>query len=234
MGVLLSLSSFLALSVLSLKSIHIYIWHISTHPKSSTINLHSTCTVQYDKPTQYKNSCPCTLSKPSESGTWSDQKLPADARTFCRTLRTERNRHLSVLSSPHRKVTAWVGGSAAFGKSGYKHIKTHGTYHGQLQTLYIPSQLHREARSHAAPCRRAVRSTHASLAAARWPMPAAWRCRKKMVLVQLARTWTEWHCNSFTDLIDGMELWDWNVANKKIWSRSRLAKSLHSQKVSVT
>jgi len=29
-----------------------------------------------------------------------------------------------------------------------------------------------------------------------------------------------------------MELWDWSVANKEFWSR--LAKSLHSQKVSVT
>jgi len=29
-----------------------------------------------------------------------------------------------------------------------------------------------------------------------------------------------------------MELWDWNVANKDFWSR--LAKSLHSQEVSVT
>jgi len=29
-----------------------------------------------------------------------------------------------------------------------------------------------------------------------------------------------------------MELWDWNIANKDFWSR--LAKSLHSQKVSVT
>jgi len=29
-----------------------------------------------------------------------------------------------------------------------------------------------------------------------------------------------------------MELWDWNVANKDLWSR--LAKSLHSPKVSVT
>jgi len=43
---------------------------------------------------------------------------------------------------------------------------------------------------------------------------------------------TEWSCNSFTDLIDEMELWDWNVANKDFCSR--LAKSLHSQKVSVT
>jgi len=55
---------------------------------------------------------------------------------------------------------------------------------------------------------------------------------QKIMLAQLARTLTEWHCNSFTDLIDEMELWDWNVANKDFWSR--LAKSLHSQKVSVT
>jgi len=55
---------------------------------------------------------------------------------------------------------------------------------------------------------------------------------KQSILAQLARTLTEWHCNSFTDLIDKMELWDWNVANKDFWSR--LAKSLHSQKLSVT
>jgi len=54
----------------------------------------------------------------------------------------------------------------------------------------------------------------------------------QIMLAQLARTLTEWHCNSFTDLIDEMELWDWNVANKDFWSR--LAESLHSQKVSVT
>jgi len=42
---------------------------------------------------------------------------------------------------------------------------------------------------------------------------------------------TEWHCNSFTDLIDEMELWYWNVENKGFCSR--LAKSLHSQKVSI-
>ena len=52
------------------------------------------------------------------------------------------------------------------------------------------------------------------------------------MLAQLARTWTEWHCNPFTDLIGEMEPWDWNVANEDLWSR--LAKSLHSQKVSVT
>ena len=55
---------------------------------------------------------------------------------------------------------------------------------------------------------------------------------KEIMLAQLAHTLTERHCNSFTDLIDEMELWDWNVANKDFWSR--LAKLLHSQKVSVT
>ena len=52
------------------------------------------------------------------------------------------------------------------------------------------------------------------------------------MLAQVARTLTEWHCNSFTDLIDDIELWDWNIAIKDFLSR--LAKSLHSQKVSVT
>jgi len=52
------------------------------------------------------------------------------------------------------------------------------------------------------------------------------------MLAQLACTLTEWHCNSFTDMIDEIELWDWVVANKDFWSR--LAKSLHSQKVPVT
>jgi len=52
------------------------------------------------------------------------------------------------------------------------------------------------------------------------------------MLAQLARTLTEWHCNSFTDLTDEMELRDCNVANKDFWSR--LAKLLHSQNVSAT
>jgi len=55
---------------------------------------------------------------------------------------------------------------------------------------------------------------------------------KKHMLAQLACTLTEWQCNSFTGMIDKMELWDWNVATKDFWSR--LAKSLYSQKVSVT
>jgi len=52
---------------------------------------------------------------------------------------------------------------------------------------------------------------------------------EKVMLAQLASTLTEWHCNSFTDLIDEMELWDWNVTNKDFWSR--LAKSLQSKSV---
>jgi len=63
-------------------------------------------------------------------------------------------------------------------------------------------------------------------------MHAARTCRQKIMQAQLARTLTEWYFNSFTDMIDEMELWDWNVANKDFWSR--LAKSLHSQKMSVT
>jgi len=43
---------------------------------------------------------------------------------------------------------------------------------------------------------------------------------------------TERHCILFTDLIDEVELWNWNEANKDFWSR--LAKSLHSQNVAVT
>jgi len=52
------------------------------------------------------------------------------------------------------------------------------------------------------------------------------------MLAQLARTLTGWHCNSFTDLINKIDLWDWDVAYQYFWSR--LAKSLHSQKMSVT
>jgi len=55
---------------------------------------------------------------------------------------------------------------------------------------------------------------------------------KTIMLAQFALTLTEWHCKSFTDLIYEMELWDWNVENEDFWSR--LAKSLHSPKVSVT
>ena len=31
---------------------------------------------------------------------------------------------------------------------------------------------------------------------------------KKIMVAQLARILEEWHCNSFTDLIDEMELWE--------------------------
>jgi len=36
----------------------------------------------------------------------------------------------------------------------------------------------------------------------------------------------EWHCNTFTDLLNEMELWDWNVANKDFWSRWAKSKSV--------
>jgi len=52
------------------------------------------------------------------------------------------------------------------------------------------------------------------------------------MLAQLARILTKWQCKSFFDLIEEMELWDWNRENKGFWSQ--LAQSLHSQKVSVT
>ena len=52
------------------------------------------------------------------------------------------------------------------------------------------------------------------------------------MLAQLARTLNEWHCVSFTDLIEEMDLWEWNDANKDFWSR--LAKALQMTKVSVT
>ena len=55
---------------------------------------------------------------------------------------------------------------------------------------------------------------------------------KKIMLAQLARTLDEWHCVSFTDLIEEMDLWEWNDANKDFWSR--LAKALQMTKVSVT
>jgi len=55
---------------------------------------------------------------------------------------------------------------------------------------------------------------------------------KKNMVVQSACTMTEWHCNSFNDLIDKMELWDWKVANRDVWSQ--LVELLQSPKVSVT
>jgi len=48
----------------------------------------------------------------------------------------------------------------------------------------------------------------------------------KDMLAQLACTLEEWRCNLFTDLIDEMELWDWNMADKDFWLR--VAESLHS------
>ena len=47
-----------------------------------------------------------------------------------------------------------------------------------------------------------------------------------------ARFHLEWHYVSFTDLIEEMDLWEWNGANKDFWSR--LVKALQMTKVSVT
>ena len=75
-------------------------------------------------------------------------------------------------------------------KSGYKRIRMHGKHHGQLQTLYVPSQL-----------QRVVMSAHCRQEYLRWPCCSTLTnaCGMKMslktMLVQLARTLTEWHCN---------------------------------------
>jgi hypothetical protein len=53
---------------------------------------------------------------------------------------------------------------------------------------------------------------------------------KKIMVAQLARILEEWHCNSFTDLIDEMELWE--RGKQDFWSR--LAQLLHSQSLSIT
>jgi len=50
------------------------------------------------------------------------------------------------------------------------------------------------------------------------------------MLAQLSRTLEKCHCDSFTDLIDKLELRDWNVSNKDFWSHLR--KSLQNSKVS--
>jgi len=54
----------------------------------------------------------------------------------------------------------------------------------------------------------------------------------KIMLAQLARTLKDWQCDSSTDLIEKMDLWEWNDAKKDLWSR--LAKLLQMIKVSVT
>jgi len=45
------------------------------------------------------------------SSTRSNQKKPTDAKIFCRILRTDRNRRLPVLGSPHQMVAVWLEGS---------------------------------------------------------------------------------------------------------------------------
>jgi len=99
----------------------------------------------------------------------------------------------------------------AYRKSGYKCIKTHGTYHGQMQFLDMPSQLQRMAMS--APCREEY--SHRSFCSMLTNACGMKIRQKKKMSAQLPRTSTEFYCNSFTDLIDEMELRNWNMANTK-------------------
>jgi len=78
-------------------------------------------------------------------------------------------------------------------------------YHGQQQTLCKPSQL--QEVSHECPLPSGV-LTQALLQHVDQCMRHE-DVIKKIVLAKLARTLTEWHCNSFTVLISEMELWDW-------------------------
>jgi len=103
----------------------------------------------------------------------SNQKPPADARTLCRTLRTERIRHRPVLGRPHRTVAEWVGGCADdLGISVYKRMAR--TMVNCKLSVYILNRRGWPWVPHA------VRSTHAGIAAACWPMHAAWRYCKKV------------------------------------------------------
>ena len=85
-------------------------------------------------------------------GAWHNQKPPAGAWP----------NQKPTADSSHKKESAPSGSRQPSLKSrrvswrvrkkcGYKRIKTHGTYHGQAQTLCKPSQLQRVAMS--APCR---------------------------------------------------------------------------------
>jgi len=55
---------------------------------------------------------------------------------------------------------------------------------------------------------------------------------KKIMLAGLNRTFDEWLCDSFVELIEEMELWKWDDATRDFWSR--LAKALQQSNISVT
>ena len=42
---------------------------------------------------------------------------------------------------------------------------------------------------------------------------------KKIMLAGLNRTFDEWLCDSFVELIEEMELWKWDDATRDFWSR---------------
>jgi len=111
----------------------------------------------------------------------------------------------------------------------YKNVR-HVTYHGQLQIPYRYTTFPTAESGHECPLPSGV-LTQALLQHVDQCMLHE-DVVNAIMLAQLARTLEEWHCNSITDLIDEMGLWDWNVAYKDFWSR--LAKSLHSQNVSIT
>jgi len=52
------------------------------------------------------------------------------------------------------------------------------------------------------------------------------------MLAGLNRTFDEWLCNSFAELIEEMELWKWHDATGDFWSR--LATALQQSKILVT
>jgi len=55
---------------------------------------------------------------------------------------------------------------------------------------------------------------------------------KKILLVGLNRTLDKWLCDSFAEMIQGIELWKWDDATGDFWSR--LAKALQHSNISVT
>ena len=55
---------------------------------------------------------------------------------------------------------------------------------------------------------------------------------KKFLMAGLNRTLDEWLSDSFADLIEGMELWNWDDASGDLWSR--LTKALQRNNISIT
>jgi len=77
------------------------------------------------------------LSK-SQSGAPSNQKPPAEARTFCQTLRSKRNHSLSVLGGSDWivDIELLISELESLHKIWVQENQTHGAFYGQLQTPY--------------------------------------------------------------------------------------------------